>query len=86
MRRDDLPISARLADLGYTHEEAKSVWIDGVHVIKESATGRVLREMDAMEAACFCLGVEEAKADRDRLRSELVADRLATLPPTLPPS
>ena len=73
MRRDDLPISARLADLGYTHEEAKSVWIDGVHAIKESATGRVLREMDAIEAACFCLGVEEARADRDRLRSELDA-------------
>ena len=73
MRRDDLPISARLADLGYTHEKEKSVWIDGVHAIKESATGRVLREMDALEAACFCLGVEEAKADRDRLRSELDA-------------
>lgn len=75
MRRDDLPISARLADLGYTHEKEKSVWIDGVHAIKESATGRVLREMDALEAACFCLGVEEAKADRDRLRSELDATR-----------
>ena len=75
MKRDDLPISARLADLGYTHEEAKSVWIDGVHAIKESATGRVLREMDALEAACFCLGVEEAKSDRDRLRSELDAAR-----------
>lgn len=73
MKRDDLPISARLADLGYTHEEAKSVWIDGVRAIKESATGRVLREMDALEAACFCLGVEEAKSDRDRLRSELDA-------------
>ena len=58
----DMPITERLAALGYSHEDANTPWMGGVHAIKDVATGEIVGEMDAMEAAKFCAGAEIWKA------------------------